>query len=1740
MSVAPPIAIVGMACRYPDAKSPQELWENVLAQRKAFRRIPPERLSLGDYYNPDSNIPDSIYSTQAAVMEGYEFDRQAFKVVGSTFRACDLAHWLALDIASSALADAGFTHGEGLPHYTTGVLLGNTLTGEFSRANTLRLRWPYIQRVVEKQLQGMTSQERQLFLEELEAKFKEPFAPIGEESLAGNLSNTIAGRICNHFDLKGGGYVVDGACSSSLLAVANACNALILGDLDVAIAGGVDLSLDPFELVGFAKAGALAPGEMRVYDQRAAGFIPGEGCGFMVLMRYDDALAQNKRVYGVIRGWGISSDGQGGITRPEVAGQLLAIQRAYQKAGFGVETIGYFEGHGTGTKVGDTTELKALSLARREGLKSQEKAVISSIKANIGHTKAAAGIAGLIKATMAVHTQIMPPMTGCTMPHEQLQAENAPLKVLQQGQLWPENIPLKAAVSAMGFGGINTHIVVEGLGNIRRHNLTPKEIQLISSTQDAELFLFAARDQQDLNQQVKHLLTLTPQLSQAEITDLAAQLSQQLDPNLPLRSAIVANGSQDLTQKLESLLQPQFKTTDNVYVGESQSNPRLGFLFPGQAAPTYLEGGIWSRRFSEINSLYQSANLLGGKDLKSTDIAQPAIITASLAGLKILESLGLSADVAIGHSLGELCALHWAKVYDENTLIELAKIRGKAMANLNNQKGMMASIAANEEQVKSLLNGRVVVIAGLNSPLQTVISGADLGVSEVMEKAQAQGFKTMSLPVSHAFHSPLVAEAIEPLRQYLDQQTLYPLQKTVFSTVTGSQLEPDQDVRSLLCQQITSTVQFISAITQASQNLDLWIEVGPGQILSRLVQEFINVPVVALDVGGTSFQGLLQALGFAFVLGAPIDYKRLFGDRFTRPFSLDWQPQFLANPCEKREPATETRERVIKAQKQELETTEVLKNPLEYVRQLVAVKTELPPESIKDEHRLLGDLHLNSITVAQLVSEAARGLGLSPPVSPTDYAGTTVLGMAEALENLSALGDSQPTEEIPPGVASWVHTFTVEWVEETLEVSNQELKVGGNWMVIADDDYPGKPTLEKACQEWPGFGVVICLKPNLDESQIELLLAGAKRVINDSSPEKSLVLVQHGSGGSGFARTFYLENPAVTTCVVDLPYQHSEALNWITTEVQNAKGYVEVSYHPEGIRRVPRLMIPPTPLNKGDLWKPDVRKIDYNLNPVDVLLVTGGGKGIAAESALSLAKETGVRLALIGRSLPETDTELAQNLARMQQAGVEVTYLSADVTQTEALKNAISEIETKLGPITAILHGAGINTPKLIQALDKKDFICTLAPKVEGLKNLLSLINPEALKYLITFGSIIAETGLAGEADYALANEWLGHLVGQFQADYPHCRCLNLEWSVWSGVGMGERLGRIDTLLHQGITPIPPDLGMQILQQLMAQSLPTTSVIVAGRFGNPPTLKLPQPELPFLRFLENPKVYYAGIELVVEAELSPENDPYLNDHVYQGERIFPGVMGLEAIAQVGMALLETSEIPIFAEVKFNRPVVVSENVPLKIRIAALVEDSGKVKVVLRSEQTAFSVDHFEATLSPSKAETPNPSPINKGEKRRIDPQTDLYGELLFHQGRFQRIQGYYHLQATECLAEIQTDTVTPWFSRYLPQNLILGDAGARDAVIHALQACVPHATILPTGIERLTIYSVNSEGNQYVLAQERQQIGDTFIYDLQVLTESGEVLEEWLGLTLQVIQHRDPDLPWVASLLPTYLERRIK
>ncbi|HLG64845.1 MAG TPA: type I polyketide synthase [Ktedonosporobacter sp.] len=1757
------IAIVGMSCCYPDARSPQELWENVLAQRQAFRRFPAERLRIEDYFCQDVNTPDTTYASQGAFIQNYEFDRVRFRISGSAYRSSDLAHWLALDIASQALADAGFSTPESLPATTTRVVVGNTLTGEFSRANSLRLRWPYVHRVVEATLcqEGWSVEQRQPFLRRLEALYKAPFAPIGEETLAGGLSNTIAGRICNYFNLKGGGYTVDGACASSLLAIATACSALAAGEADLALAGGVDLSLDPFEIVGFAKTAALAAEEMRVYDLRSNGFIPGEGCGFVALMRYEDALAQQRRVYALVRGWGISSDGSGGITRPEAEGQLLALKRAYHKAGIGIDSVEYFEGHGTGTSVGDLTELQTVSRARRQASASVPPAIIGSIKANIGHTKAAAGVAGFIKATMALSTQIVPPMTGTGQLHPELAHEQAALMIRSTGAIWTNDRPLRAGVSAMGFGGINTHLVLEGISSRRRTSFTKQEHTLLASAQDVELILLSGQNIADMHQQVAHLLSFAARLSKAEITDLALHLLRTLTPG-PVRAAIVAASPAELTRRLERLQtlldgkdQIVLDSHGGVFFGRGDTPPRVGFLFPGQGSPSYLREGLLRRRFDFVHDLYRKANLATGGDEKDTAIAQPAIVTASLASLRILEKLGITAEVGLGHSLGELTALHWGGAFDEDALLQLATVRGQVMGSLGSPTGSMASLLAPREFVDSLIEGEPIVIAGLNSPRQVVISGDMATVTSIVERARANQIRAVVLKVSHAFHSPLVAAAVPPLEQYLENVAFQPLQRSVISTVTGSQVDPERDLKALLCEQITAPVLFMDALKAAAARVDLFIEVGPGKVLSGLAGECASIPAFSLDADGPSIKGLVQVVGAAFAAGIPLQTSLLAENRFSRPFDLDWRPRFFANPCEQAPlPGTEVsfsrleeldsqgqlavlEDEALPAQTEEIAT-------IDLVRRFVAEATELPEQAISDHHRMLSDLHLNSIRVGQIVSEAARALGLIPPAALTEYADATLAEIAQALTELKQTGGTQELEECmrtPAGIDSWIRAFEVSYIEKAcpLDLVLLPQQPHSNWKVLAPPQHPYAEDLRKACAHLQGEGVIVCLPPQPGQEQIPLLLQGVQEVLRSEEPV-CFALVQHGGGGAGVARTLALEAPRHTVCVVDVPVAHPRTVEWVMTEIQAARGYSETMYDVEGKRRVPILQLFPLRVENS---------YPLSLGPADVLLVTGGGKGIAAECALSLALETGVRLVLLGRSRPYKDNELAENLRRFAAAEITFRYISADVTNLADVERAISEAEHTLGPITAILHGAGTNTPKLLSELTEAEFLQTIGPKVEGLKLILANIDQEKLRLLVTFGSVIARTGMRGEADYALSNDWLGALTERFQLEHPACRCLCLEWSVWAGVGMGERLGRIEALIREGIMPIAIDKGIASFRTLLNHRLPGARVIVTNRFGMTPTLQMSIPDLPFLRFLEQPRVHYPGIELIADVELSVATDPYLEDHRFRGERLLPAVTGLEAMAQIAMGVTGNKQLPCFEQVQLTRPIVVPERGSLKIRLATLITESGKVDVVVRSEETGFQVDHFRATCrfgtQPfEQCEQVEGLPVLvAGQSQRIplDPASDLYGTLLFHKGRFQRVRGYLHLRATECIAEITPFTEESFFAHYLPSELVLGDFAARDAVIHCIQACIPQGQLLPVAIEEVRFISCLHEMGQpyFVYAKERSRVGDLFTYDVEVRTAQGQVREQWRGLQLRQVEVIQPQTTWNETLLGPYMERKL-
>jgi enediyne polyketide synthase len=1758
------IAIVGIGLRYPDAASTDDLWENILAGRRAFRRLPDQRMNGADYYSPDPDAPDRFYSSKAAVLRDFEFDRIKHKVAGSTFRSTDLTHWLALDVAATALADAGFPEGEGLPRKATGVVVGNSLTGEFSRANLMRLRWPYVRRTLAAALtaKGWDEDETSQFLRDLEPVYKAPFPAIDEDTLAGGLANTIAGRICNHFDLGGGGFTVDGACSSSLLAVATGAKALVDHDLDVVLAGGVDLSIDPFEVIGFAKTGALASGEMKIYDKDSNGFWPGEGSGVLVLMREEDAIARGLRIYASITGWGISSDGKGGITRPEADGHILALTRAYERAGYGVETVSYFEGHGTGTAVGDATEITALSNARREADPLAAPAALSSVKGNFGHTKAAAGVAGLIKATLSVYNQVIPPGTGHYDPHEKLTGDSAALYVPKVAELWPSDQPIRAGVSAMGFGGINTHIAIEGSkGATRRTQVPRKASAIVGSRQDTELLLLDGNTETALRARIEQVLEVVPKLSFAELGDLAGQLAKEQSGGRA-RAAVVTTSPDDATAKLERVLaaldagEETLFTADGVYLARRQAPPKIAYLFPGQGSGRGGAGAL-RRRFPAADAVFAEAAVPVTGDQSATEVAQPRIVAGSVAALRVLHTLGIDADVAVGHSLGELSALAWAGAMDGKEVLNLAKARGEVMANASRGGGAMAGITATPEQVEALFAGDPVVIAGYNGPKQTVVAGDGDAVDRVCERAKAAGLNATRINVSHAFHSPAVEPAAEALTERLAEFAIERPVRPIVSTVTGDYLDPTTDLRALLRAQVVLPVRFHEAVAKAVEGADLAVEVGPGRVLTGLVKDIApGTRVLAIDTDSQSLSSLLSVVGAAYALGADLDAAELFTDRVLRPLPVDGEFNFLSSPCEAAPdlsvgltlPGQEVPIEVTGGATDAVEAGEDGPSTLDLLRTLAAERVELPLETVTAATHPLDDLHLSSITVGQLVNDVTRQLGLPTLEMTTNFATVTLGELADLIDEAAANADGSggglggKTEV--DGVAPWVRPFSVDYLPVPAPFVNVGSGEVGEWQVFAPAGHPLAERLRIALAEAGiGDGVLLCL-PDNGEDHVGLFLEAGKAAIAQEEGSR-FVVVQGKFGASGLTRTAFLESnytvPTTLITLADLAPSSAagvdETLKRVITEAAATTSFAEVRYEADGTRTQPLLRVVQAPVEPST---------DTPLDASDVLLVSGGGKGITAECALVMAKDSGAKLALIGRDEVEADEELVENMARFAAAGITYQYERADVTDAEQIARAVAAFEAGLGPVTAVMHGAGRNVPGALANLSEEEFHKTLAPKVAGLRTIMDAVGEDNIKLLVTFGSIIGRAGLKGEAHYSTANDWMTELTADFGKAHPNARALAMEWSVWSGAGMGEKLGVVEALMRDGITPVTLDAGLATLRQMLADPDAGPVLTIGGRVGGLPTLPMDTgQELPLTRFVDRVVVHYPNVELITEVELSAGSDPYLSDHLLDGDLLFPAVLGMEAMTQVATAALDNETVPLLSDVEFLRPIVVRPGSTTTLRLAALVRDTETVQVVIRAEDTGFSADHFRATLRLPQPALPDQGPSREAVQLStvpVDPIADLYGSVLFQGKRFQRLLNYRRASARHAVAELGTTTPAAWFAPYLPQDMVLADPGTRDAVMHSIQCCVPSATLLPQGIEKLYLSAPADQESEYVImdARERSQDGDSYTYDIDVLEPSGRVVERWQGLTLRAVRHKDASGPWVPAVLGSYVERSLE
>src|SRR6266508_2517603 len=484
------IAIVGVGALLPDAPSARSFWKNIIDKRYSIIDVPPERWSISSYYDPDPSAPDKTYSKIGGWVRGFTFDWQRFRIPPKVAAAMDESQQWAVTIAAEALADYGYPD-RPLNTENTGVILGTAMGGEMHYLTNLRISFPEYARALEAvgEFQQLPADARALILARLHEQIERRLPPITEDTMPGELANIVAGRVANVLNLRGPNFITDAACASTFAAIDSAVQMLSQHRCDAVITGGVDRNMGPSSFVKFCKIGALSASGTRPFGDGADGFVMGEGSAAFLLKRLADAERDGDRIYAVIRGVGGSSDGKGkGITAPNPVGQILAIQRAWQHAGLDPATATLIEAHGTSTKVGDVVEVESLAKVFADA--ERGRIALGAAKSNIGHLKAGAGAAGMLKTIMALHEKILPPTLNSERSNPNIDFPATPFMLNHTAREWerPSGYPRRAGVSAYGFGGTNFHVVLEeyvpGLSTSERKQYTGASVDEGRKTKD--------------------------------------------------------------------------------------------------------------------------------------------------------------------------------------------------------------------------------------------------------------------------------------------------------------------------------------------------------------------------------------------------------------------------------------------------------------------------------------------------------------------------------------------------------------------------------------------------------------------------------------------------------------------------------------------------------------------------------------------------------------------------------------------------------------------------------------------------------------------------------------------------------------------------------------------------------------------------------------------------------------------------------------------------------------------------------------------------------------------------------------------------------------------------------------------------------------------------------------------------------------------------------------------------------
>ena len=882
-----PIAIIGMGCRFPGkAHTPAALWQLLEQGIDTVTALPCTRWDVEHFYDPDPNAAGKIYVRAGSFLEDVDqWDPQFFRVAPHEAANLDPQQRLLLEVTWEALEDAGIPAPQ-LQGSQTGVFTG-------------------------------------LFWDDYSAQRLYGNAPeqISRFAMLSNLRGMAAGRIAHTLDLHGPVMPVDTACSSSLLAIHLACQSLRADECQLALAGGVSLYFSPELLIGLCRIKALAPdGRCKVFDRKADGFGLGEGCGMVVLKRLTDARRDQDRILAIIRGSAVNHDGYSlTITTPNIVAQRALLQAALANADVAPQQIQYVETHGTGTALGDPIEVAALTEVL--GQERTQPLLIGSIKSNLGHTSAAAGVASLIKVVLSLQHGQIPANLHCDEPNPRIAWHTLPVSAPTVLTPWP-GAPKIAGISAFGMSGTNVHLIVEE-APVDRANRQPP-----TATRESphHLLCLSAKDQVALATLVERYATFLAEQPASALADIG-YTTRVGRTHFPYRLALVGASPPAMIEQLVAFRDEQHSarfSKEPVPVG---NRLRTAFLFTGQGAQ-YVNMG---RELYETQPLFRETldrcdallradlgeSLLtvlypegetkrqGDREtaqskiqnLKSkideTTYTQPALFALEVALATMWQSWGIRPDIVLGHSVGELAAACVAGVFSLEDGLRLVAARGRLMGALP-QDGDMVVVQAAEAQVQPLLAAYAgdVALAAVNGPQNVVISGRRTAVAALVAQLTRAGIKTTPLQVSHAFHSPLMAPMLAAFRQVAASITYAQPTTPLVSTVTGELAGDEITTPDYWVRHACKTVRFADSIqVLVDEGVDIFLEIGPKPTLLGLAQPLVtatarpatrNQPAASsqqplflpsLRPSQPDWQPLLESLGTIYVRGVTIDWR---------------------------------------------------------------------------------------------------------------------------------------------------------------------------------------------------------------------------------------------------------------------------------------------------------------------------------------------------------------------------------------------------------------------------------------------------------------------------------------------------------------------------------------------------------------------------------------------------------------------------------------------------------------------------------------------------------------------------------------------------------------------------------------------------------------------------------------------------------------------------------------------------